>query len=730
MVVYGCCGLLFASRFLALAERAPRALRLVRLGAALGLGLIALCIAADSQLGAALVAFNFSILFTLSMVLLGILAIRRKQVAGRYFLVATLFGMVGAASTTLSVWGWLPFNTLTYHGLEYGIIIEATLLALALAHRYNEMIAALSRVTVSRDELSREVAERKQAEEMLRKSESSLNDAQRIAGLGSFVLHAGSGLWESSDMLDGLFGIDRTHEHTLEGWLALLHPEDRPAMADYIKNEVFGQGGDLDREFRIIRHGDRAERWVHGIGKLECNAQGHPLQIHGTIQDITQRKIAEDEIRRLAFYDPLTRLPNRRLLMDRLNQALASSARSGRSGALLFIDLDNFKTLNDTLGHDIGDLLLQLVSRRLTACVREGDTVARLGGDEFVVMLEDLGEHALEAAAQTETIGEKILAALNQPYPLGPHNHHSTPSIGATLFKTHELAMDELLKQADIAMYQAKKAGRNTLRFFDPQMQANITARAALEEGLRHALANNQFELHYQLQATHDGWAVGAEALIRWQRPETGLVSPLMFIPLAEETGLILPLGQWVLETACDQIKRWEGSLHTRHLQLAINVSARQFHQVDFVQRVRLAIDRTGIQPDRLKLELTESLVLDDIDETIRRMHALREVGVRFSMDDFGTGYSSLSSLKKLPISQLKIDQSFVRDITNDPDGAIIVQTIIAMAINLGMEVIAEGVETEEQRAFLEQHGCPLCQGYLFGKPMPAEQFEALLLRS
>ncbi|TRW89998.1 bifunctional diguanylate cyclase/phosphodiesterase [Candidatus Methylobacter oryzae] len=446
-----------------------------------------------------------------------------------------------------------------------------------------------------------------------------------------------------------------------------------------------------------------------------------------TLIDITLNKKAEDEIQRLAFYDPLTNLPNRRLLLDRLNLALASSHRSGRTGALLFIDLDNFKTLNDTLGHDMGDLMLQQVAERLSSCIREGDTVARLGGDEFVVMLEGLSTQAVEAAAQTEMIGEKILATLNQPYQLAQHEYYSTPSIGTALFNNHGQAANELLKQADIAMYQAKISGRNALRFFDPQMQASINARVALEADLRLAVAESQFILYYQPQVCHDRQIIGAEVLIRWQHPEQGWVCPSDFIPLAEETGLILPIGQWVMETACAQIKRWEAGDHTRDLQLAVNVSARQFHQSDFVEQVRQALDRNEIKPASLKLELTESLVLNDIDDTIFKMNALREIGVRFAMDDFGTGYSSLAYLTQLPLDQLKIDQSFVRNIGMKPSDSMIVQTIIGMANNLGMEVIAEGVETEAQRAFLEQHGCPVCQGYLFSKPAPLAEFEQLL---
>jgi len=447
----------------------------------------------------------------------------------------------------------------------------------------------------------------------------------------------------------------------------------------------------------------------------------------GLFSDITERKRAADEIEYLAFYDPLTQLPNRRLLSDRLNQALASSARSGCDGALLFLDLDHFKTLNDTLGHDVGDLLLQQVAERIKSCVREGDTVARLGGDEYVVLLEDLSEHDHEAAAQAEVIAEKIIISLNKPYRLSSHEYQSTASIGIALFNDHNQPQENLLKHADIAMYQAKKMGRNALRFFDPQMQLVITARVGLEADLRLALKEKQFKLYYQAQVYHNRNVTGAEVLLRWQHPERGLVSPFDFIPLAEETGLILPIGQWVLETACDQIKAWEASIHTQNLQLAVNVSSRQFYQADFVELVNQALIRSAINPDKLKLELTESLVLDDIEDTILKMHALRKIGVRFSMDDFGTGHSSLAYLTQLPLDQLKIDQSFIRNIGVKDTDAVIVQTIIGMGNNLGLEVIAEGVETEAQRAFLEEHGCPVCQGYLFSKPVPLDEFEALL---
>jgi len=455
--------------------------------------------------------------------------------------------------------------------------------------------------------------------------------------------------------------------------------------------------------------------------------EGNVSNYVANITDITMSKTAAEEIQHLAFYDPLTRLPNRRLFVDRLNQALVASARNGKDGAVLFLDLDHFKTLNDTLGHDIGDLLLQQVAERLTSCVREGDTVARLGGDEYVVLLEDLSGDLLVAAAQAEEVSEKILAALNRPYQLATHEYLSTPSIGVALFADHNQSQEELLKHADIAMYQAKKAGRNAIRFFDPKMQEAILARVDLERELRKALEKHQLHLYYQIQVDQAGQAMGAEALIRWIHSERGLISPFHFIPLAEETGLILPIGQWVLETACAQLKLWEKDKRTHHLTLSINVSPKQFHQADFVSQVQVAIKQYAIDPMKLKLELTESMLLDNVEDTIYTMNALKEVGIRFSLDDFGTGYSSLQYLKRLPLYQLKIDQSFVRDIAVDSSDQAIVRTIIAMAHTLNLSVIAEGVETGEQQDLLLSNGCSSYQGYFFGKPVPIEQFEAAL---
>ncbi len=446
-----------------------------------------------------------------------------------------------------------------------------------------------------------------------------------------------------------------------------------------------------------------------------------------TYHDVTALRQASAEIESLAFYDPLTNLPNRRLLMDRMQQAIAASVRSGQHGALLFLDLDHFKTLNDTQGHEVGDMLLRQVAQRLKTCVRREDTVARLGGDEFVVMLHELSPNSDEAAAFARRVGEKILRKLNVPYTLGSITHHSTPSIGATLMGGALQPTVDLLKQADIAMYQVKSQGRNALCFFDPQMQIAISARAQLEGDLQLALTGRQFELHYQPQFHLDGRIVGAEALIRWRHPQRGLVAPGAFIGVAEESELIVPMGHWVLRTACEQLAAWQGDARYRHVQLSVNVSARQFRQRDFVARVVEVLRETGARAHLLKLELTESLVLDNVDDTIAKMGLLKTKGVRFSVDDFGTGYSSLAYLTRLPLDQLKIDQSFVRNLGVRHTDDVIVQTIIGMARNLELDVIAEGVETEEQRAFLAEYGCCLFQGYLLGRPTPLAGLEALL---
>ncbi|MBI5922243.1 MAG: EAL domain-containing protein [Betaproteobacteria bacterium] len=475
------------------------------------------------------------------------------------------------------------------------------------------------------------------------------------------------------------------------------------------------------------KNGEDYPKWLTiSAVKGEDGAVTHYI---GTHFDITERKKAEQRINDLAFFDQLTGLPNRTLLLDRLKQTMAASSRSGNYGALLFIDLDNFKTLNDTLGHDMGDQLLQQVAMRLKLCVREGDTVARFGGDEFVVVLSSLSSSMKDAASSTEVVAEKILAKLNQPYQLGNVPHNSSASIGATSFLGHTAPIDELMKQADLAMYKSKAAGRNLVRFFDPTLEIAVKERVALEEDLRRALDEKQFLLHYQAQIVDESRVTGAEVLVRWQHPRRGMVSPADFIPLAEDTGLILPLGQWVLETACNQLAAWSCQPEMTHLTVAVNVSAHQFRQPDFVDQVLALIERTGVKPQQLKLELTESMLVHNVEEIIAKMILLKTKGVGFSLDDFGTGYSSLSYLKRLPLDQLKIDKSFVRDVLIDTNDAAIARTVVALAQNLGLGVIAEGVETAPQRDFLASSGCHAYQGYFFSRPLPVESFEAFVRR-
>ncbi|MDD2545769.1 MAG: EAL domain-containing protein [Burkholderiaceae bacterium] len=536
---------------------------------------------------------------------------------------------------------------------------------------------------------------------------------------------------------------------TLEGIISSWNPGAERTFG-YRAEEVIGQPMQMlipaDRtseEPEILARIARGERVSH-FETVRRHKNGQLIDISSTIspvqdergvvigastiaRDITHSKESEREIHRLAYYDPLTQLPNRRLFQDRLEHALVRSRRSHQCCAILFIDLDNFKTLNDTQGHDVGDVLLQQVAQRLLACVRLADTVTRLGGDEFVVMLEGLGENSQEAAQRAELVGEKILASLNQAYPLEGHLHHCTPSIGVALSVGDATASDVLLKQADLAMYRAKASGRNTLRFFDPEMQTSVDHHALLERDLRKAVAAQQFELHYQAQVGPQGRLQGAEALLRWHHPERGRVSPAEFIPVAETSGLILSIGHWVLETACERLAHWATVPALEPLTISVNVSARQFHQAHFVDEVLGLLDRTGARPQRLKLELTESMLATSVEEIIHKMLLLRARGVHFSLDDFGTGYSSLSYLKRLPLDQLKIDQGFVKDILTDPNDAAIAQMVVALAQSLGIEVIAEGVEIEAQQARLAELGCYVYQGYLFSRPLPLAEFEAFV---
>lgn len=497
------------------------------------------------------------------------------------------------------------------------------------------------------------------------------------------------------------------------------------------ENHLSHHGGSLDEQVLNILREVEGQRKNGEIFPMSLSItkilRAGKITFVGVVRDISQQRRDEEEIYRLAFYDPLTNLPNRRLLYDRLQQAIHTSCRTDQHGALMFLDLDHFKQLNDSLGHDVGDILLQQVASRLQACVREGDSVARMGGDEFVMLIEALSIYPNEAASQAEAIAHKILASLSQPYRLREHTYVITPSIGIVVFLHQEETFDELLKKADVAMYQAKTAGRNNARFFDPTMQAAVSVRVALEKSMRLALEQQEFLLHYQFQVDSQGTPTGVEALVRWHHSEHGMVSPASFIPLAEETGMILTLGQWVLETACAQLVEWAENPMTAKWTMAVNVSVSQFAQPNFVANVAKALEKTGANPHLLKLELTESMLAKDVEDVIVKMFEIKALGVTFSLDDFGTGYSSLSYLKRLPLDQLKIDQSFVRDLLTDANDATIARTIIALGHSLSLSVIAEGVETLEQRNALAEMGCDAYQGYYFARPVVAEDLSQTL---
>ncbi|EGV28156.1 diguanylate cyclase/phosphodiesterase with PAS/PAC sensor(s) [Thiorhodococcus drewsii AZ1] len=507
---------------------------------------------------------------------------------------------------------------------------------------------------------------------------------------------------------------------------AIVHPEDRSEWERHLRTlrPDPAQRHPDQLDFRLVQKSGQVI-WVTHRCRPVFGVDGRYQGRRVTVRNITAQKAAEEQIRQLAYFDPLTGLANRRLLLDRLDRALSTSARSHEFGALLMLDLDHFKALNDTQGHAVGDRLLIEVGQRLKRALHMDHTVSRLGGDEYLVLLEGLGRCNTSAASHAEALAEQLRRILNEPYPLLEEEgvHYATASIGVTLFQGKAASVEALLKQADLALYQAKGNGRDTVRFFDPVMQAAVDERMALEKALRQALQGGELSLYYQPQVDRAGHCIGAEALLRWHRPKHGSIAPSAFIPVAEETGLILPIGRWVLEAACAQLKAWAGDPETRDLQLAVNVSARQFYQPDFVAEVQAILANSGANPTRLKLELTESIVLEQTEIVIERMQALRALGVSFSMDDFGTGYSSLSYLKRLPLEQLKIDKSFVQDISTDPNDAAIVQAILAMSHSLGLMVIAEGVETPEQQAFLLAHGCDAFQGYLFGRPVAIENW-------
>ena len=603
-----------------------------------------------------------------------------------------------------------------------------------LYHSLDDRIEARTRdLNVSNELLQEEIVEREHIEAALRDSQQHLSSSLNDLRYQKFVLdqHA---LVATTDLSCAINYVNEKF-CALTGYTAeeLLGKNHRMFNSGVHPAEFF------DEMYRTITAGrvwsgemcnrskDGGLYWLMTTIVPFLDQAGQPSQYITMSTDITDRKRIEEENLSLAFYDVLTGLPNRRLLLDRAGFALTASARTQMYGAVLFLDMDRFKILNDTLGHDYGDLLLIEVAHRIRSCVREVDTVARMGGDEFVVLFEKIDAHPEEASQKTALIAEKIRVSLAEVYQLDGHEHHSSPSIGVCLFLGNAEPVEALLKHADMAMYRAKDGGRNAVAFFDPQMQFTVMLHAELEADLRHAVADEQLRLYYQIQVDSEHRVLGAEALVRWMHPLRGLVSPAQFIPVAEESSLILSIGAWVLDAACRQLAAWRGNALTRDLSISVNVSAQQFKQPDFVDRVAAVLRTYGVDSGCLKLELTESVVLFDVDDVVIKMHALLVLGVKLSLDDFGTGYSSLAYLKKLPLYQLKIDQSFVRDITTDPNDAVMVRTIIDMAQNFGIQVIAEGVETDGQLAFLQQHGCDAYQGYLFSKPALIEDFEKLL---
>ncbi len=569
----------------------------------------------------------------------------------------------------------------------------------------------------------------------LRESQTRLARAQRIARLGHWEWDLQTAEVRWSEEMYRIFGEDpKSLVPAREALAERIHPEDRETVLKAI-NEALNQGKPYSLDLRIILP-DGSPRFVHEEAEVTTDETGRPIRMAGTTQDITERKAAESQIRLLAYYDGLTLLPNRLMFTEKLNQALENAQRQNRLLAMLFLDLDRFKQINDTLGHSVGDRLLQGVAERLRKCLRSGDTiarsndsrgmsdnVARLGGDEFIVSLTDLTR-----VEDVQRVANRILESLKEPFAIEKHEVFVTTSIGISLFPYDGTDLETLLKNADAAMYHAKDAGRSNFQFYSKSMNAAAEKRLTLENKLRRALERGEFMLHYQPLIDVETWRiVGSEALIRWKHPDIGLVSPAEFIPLAEETGLIVPIGEWVLRTACAQIRKWH-DLGDRSLFMAVNISGRQFNQEALVATIEQVVHATGVDPKCLELEITESVLMHNAEETVQTLEVLKAMGPRISVDDFGTGYSSLSYLRRFPIHTLKIDRSFVNDVTTDPGDAAIVSAIIAMARGLRLEVIAEGVETPDQRTFLLQEGCRLMQGYLFGRPVPAEEFEKLLL--
>ena len=579
----------------------------------------------------------------------------------------------------------------------------------------------------------KDITERKNVEECLRASEAQYRSLAEWTP-ESIIIHGEGKMLFVNPAAIKMLGATCASDLVGKPILDLIHPDFRKIVSQRLdKNAKPGGKSPMQEQKLFKRDGSVIDVEVQG---MRVNFNGKPA-VHAAMRDITERKHSEELVRQLAYYDPLTGLVNRLLFNNQVTQATLASKRTGHHGALLLLDLDNFKSINDTYGHGAGDLLLIEVARRLKSCVREVDAVGRLGGDEFVVLLKDLAQDEVTAKAQAVVLAEKIRGLLGAPYVLtlaadadrAPQviEHHCTASLGVALFLGTGVSREDCIKRADIAMYRAKNSGRNTVCFFNSLMQVEQTNNVIFEEDMRKAVFDKQFRLYYQAQVKNKSEVTGVEALLRWQHPTRGWVSPAEFIATAEKTGLILPLGLWVLETACTQLAVWANQAATANLTMAVNVTARQFQQGDFVEQVIAVLERTGANPLLLKLELTESVLVTDVESVIVKMNLLKAKGISFSLDDFGTGYSSLSDLKRLPLSQLKIAQELVRDILIDPNDMGIARMVIALADSMGLTAIAEGVETEAQRDFLEMLGCTRYQGFLFCSPVPIEAFEAFM---
>lgn len=568
--------------------------------------------------------------------------------------------------------------------------------------------------------VSEDVTAMRDAEEALRKSERRLAEAQRIGAMGNWELdiHTGEIWW--SDELHRIFDMEPEVRPNFERFANTLHPEDRARVLAAVE-AAKQRGQTYNVEYRIVRH-DGKERIIYTVGEMLFDEAGHAMLMQGTAQDITERKSTEQRLHHLAYYDDLTCLPNRTLFFDRMERATLEAKRHGRPVGMLFMDLDRFKQINETMGHEVGDVLLKGVAQRLRACVREVDSVARMGGDNFTVLLRELSD-----GQEASVVARKILDSLQVPFIVNGHELIITASIGISVYPTDGEDVQTLLKNADAAMDYAKERGRNNYQFYSSHMTVTAFERLMLESSLRKALERDEFELHYQPQLNvANGRVVGCEALLRWRHPELGLISPLRFIPLAEDTGLIIPITEWVLATACRQAQKWqEAGLPL--MRMAVNISSRHFREAGLDMMVERVLTETGMPPEYLELELTESVIMEYTDATVQTIGRLWAIGVQLALDDFGTGYSSLSYLKRFPMHVLKVDRSFIKDLTIDSGDAALTRAIIVMAHSLEMQVVAEGVETAEQLEYLRNEGCDFIQGYYYSPPCPSAEFERLI---